>query len=134
MKTAIQTMSGAGLRPERISETAIWTYERADGRRLAIPFSTADAPDGHMQTDIVFGERVPLPPEVLRLPGIDQPLLAAPAALALAWKLLWLATDTYPQGKDLYDAVLLAEHTPPRLDLTIPTWSAVVYVAFVVDV
>ena len=30
---------------------------------------------------------------------------------ALAWKLLWLATDTYPQGKDLYDAVLLAEHT-----------------------
>lgn len=27
------------------------------------------------------------------------------------WKLLWLATVTYPQGKDLYDAVLLAEHT-----------------------
>ena len=45
------------------------------------------------------------------LPGVAAPMLAAPAPLALAWKLLWLATDTYPQGKDLYDAVLLAENT-----------------------
>jgi hypothetical protein len=28
-----------------------------------------------------------------------------------------LATDTYPQGKDLYDAVLLAEHTTVDLAL-----------------
>nr|WP_236646982.1 hypothetical protein [Micromonospora acroterricola] len=52
-----------------------------------------------------------LPPEVLILPGVDEPLLAAPASLALAWKLLWLATDMYPQGKDLYGAFLLGEHT-----------------------
>lgn len=111
IKTAARTASGAGLQPDRITESAIWTYERADGRRLVIPFSTPEAPDGHIQIDVVFGEKLSLPPEALILPDVDQPLLAAPAPLALAWKLLWLATDMYPQGKDLYDAVLLAEHT-----------------------
>ena len=111
IKTAVRTATGGGLQPDRITESAIWTYERADGRRLLVPFRTPEAPDGHVQIDIVFGERLPLPPEVLILPGVDEPLLAAPASLALAWKLLWLATDMYPQGKDLYDAVLLAEHT-----------------------
>lgn len=111
IKTAVRSAAGTGVQADGITETAIWTYERADGRRLAIPFSTPDAPEGHVQVDIVFGERLPLPPQALRLPGIDRPLLAAPAPLSLAWKLLWLATDLYPQGKDLYDAVLLAEHT-----------------------
>ncbi|MGW3607331.1 nucleotidyl transferase AbiEii/AbiGii toxin family protein [Micromonospora sp. NPDC005161] len=111
IKTAIRTATGAGLQPDRITESAIWTYERADGRRLLIPFSTPEASDGHVQIDIVFGERLPLPPEVLILPDVDESLLAAPASLALAWKPLRLATDMYPQGKDLYDAVLLAEHT-----------------------
>ncbi|PMR60013.1 hypothetical protein C1A38_16465 [Verrucosispora sp. ts21] len=111
IKTAIRTATGGGLQPDRITESAIWTYERADGRRLLVPFSVPEAPDGHVQIDIVFGEHLPLSAEVLILPGVDEPLLAAPAPLALAWKLLWLATDRYPQGKDLYDAVLLAEHT-----------------------
>ncbi|MEU4780227.1 nucleotidyl transferase AbiEii/AbiGii toxin family protein [Micromonospora sp. NPDC023633] len=111
IKTAVQTAPGAGLQPDRITESAIWTYERADGRRLVIPFSTPEAPDGHVQIDVVFGEELPVPPELLVLPDVNEPLLAAPASLALAWKLLWLATDMYPQGKDLYDAVLLAEHT-----------------------
>ncbi|HWS37167.1 MAG TPA: hypothetical protein VN408_31030 [Actinoplanes sp.] len=30
---------------------------------------------------------------------------------------MWLFTDTYPQGKDLYDAVLLAERFTADLDL-----------------
>ncbi|GIJ30201.1 hypothetical protein Vqi01_53630 [Micromonospora qiuiae] len=111
IRTAVRTAPGAGLQPDRITESAIWTYERADGRRLLIPFSARGSPDGHIRIDIVFGEQLPLPPEVLTLPGVDEPILAAPASLALAWKLLWLATDMYPQGKDLYDAVLLAEHT-----------------------
>ncbi|MEV0430555.1 nucleotidyl transferase AbiEii/AbiGii toxin family protein [Micromonospora sp. NPDC050495] len=111
IKAAVRSAPGAGLQPDRITESAIWTYERADGRRLVIPFSTPEAPDGHVQIDVVFGEKLPLPPEVLILPDVDEPVLAAPASLALAWKLLWLATDMYPQGKDLYDAVLLAEHT-----------------------
>ncbi|MGC4868124.1 nucleotidyl transferase AbiEii/AbiGii toxin family protein [Micromonospora sp. DT53] len=99
IKTAIRTATGAGLQPDRITESATWTYERADGRRLLIPFSTPEAPDGHVQIDIVFGERLPVPPEALTLPDVDKPLLAAPAPLALAWKLLWLATDRYPQGR-----------------------------------
>ncbi|GAA3753461.1 hypothetical protein GCM10022225_42680 [Plantactinospora mayteni] len=112
LKAAVRSIpDDAGLRADQITESAIWTYERADGRRLAIPFRTPDAPDGHVQLDIVFGERLPLAPEVLVLPHVEEPVLAAPAALSLAWKLLWLATDAYPQGKDLYDATLLAEHT-----------------------
>ncbi len=111
VRAAIGDAPGAGLRPDRISEAAIWTYERADGRRLVVPFGVAGAPDGHVQIDIVFGEQLPLPPETVTVPGMASPLLAAPAPLSLAWKLLWLATDCYPQGKDLYDAVLLAEST-----------------------
>ncbi|MEN3612398.1 nucleotidyl transferase AbiEii/AbiGii toxin family protein [Plantactinospora sp. ZYX-F-223] len=118
LKAAVRSIpDDAGLRADQITESAIWTYERADGRRLVVPFSTPEAPDGHVQLDIVFGERLPIAPEVLVLPGVDEPLLAAPAALSLAWKLLWLATDMYPQGKDLYDAVLLAEHTTVDRDL-----------------
>ncbi|WP_231935168.1 nucleotidyl transferase AbiEii/AbiGii toxin family protein [Micromonospora viridifaciens] len=59
IKTAVRTAPGAGLQPDRITESAIWTYERADGRRLVIPFSTPEAPDGHVQIDIVFGEKLP---------------------------------------------------------------------------
>jgi hypothetical protein len=111
LKAALRAAPGAGLPPQDITETAIWTYERADGLRLALPFDTPDQPDGHVQVDLVFGEPLPLPPHLLTLPGVGVPLTAAPASLSLAWKLMWLATDRYPQGKDLYDAALLAEHT-----------------------
>ena len=93
-----------------MTETAIWTYERADGLRLALPFDTPDLANGTVQIDVVFGEHLPLAPQPLTLPGVAVPVLAAPASLALPWKLMWLATDCYPQGKDLYDAALLAEH------------------------
>ncbi|WP_436521740.1 nucleotidyl transferase AbiEii/AbiGii toxin family protein [Actinoplanes sp. HUAS TT8] len=102
---------GAGLRADRVTRSAIWTYERADGMRLVVPFRVRGVPDGAVQIDLVFGEELPIPPEPLRLPGVAPRVLAATAELSLAWKLLWLATDTHPQGKDLYDAVLLAEHT-----------------------
>jgi hypothetical protein len=107
----------AGLRPEDAGESAIWTYERADGRRLVIPFSAPDVPDGSVQIDVVFGERLPIGPEPVALPGVRTLILAATAELSLAWKLLWLATDRYPQGKDLYDAALLAEHTTVDVEL-----------------
>ncbi|SFE36356.1 Predicted nucleotidyltransferase component of viral defense system [Actinoplanes philippinensis] len=109
--------SEAGLRPGEAGESAIWTYERADGRRLVIPFSTPDLPDGSVQIDVVFGERLPIEPEPVALPGVPALILAATAELSLAWKLLWLATDRYPQGKDLYDAALLAEHTTVDVEL-----------------
>jgi hypothetical protein len=115
---ALAADPGAGLRPDLVVHSAIWTYERADGRRVAVPFTPADGgPGGSIQIDVVFGAALPpsLPPEPITLPGIDRPVLAAPPELALAWKLLWLASDTYPQGKDLYDAALLAELAAPDL-------------------
>ncbi|SNR44018.1 nucleotidyl transferase AbiEii/AbiGii toxin family protein [Actinoplanes regularis] len=114
---AVAASPAAGLRPDRVAESAIWTYERADGRRLTIPFEVPGVPEGIVQIDIVFGEELPTAPEPLLLPGLREPVLAATAGLSLAWKLLWLATDCYPQGKDLYDAVLLAEHTSVDLAL-----------------
>jgi Nucleotidyl transferase AbiEii toxin, Type IV TA system len=114
---AVAARPGAGLRPDRVAETAIWTYERADGRRLVIPFQVPGIPEGIVQIDVVFGEELPIPPSPVTLPGVRRPVLAATAGLSLAWKLLWLSTDWYPQGKDLYDAVLLAEHTTVDLAL-----------------
>ncbi|CAM5432926.1 hypothetical protein SAVIM338S_02503 [Streptomyces avidinii] len=85
----------------------IWTYERVPGRRLVLPWSAPGLPGGQVQLDFVFNERLPVPPEAADVAGAR--LLGASPELSLAWKLVWLAGDMYPQGKDLYDAVLLAE-------------------------
>ncbi|MFG2526860.1 hypothetical protein [Streptomyces sp. NPDC048516] len=51
---------------------------------------------------------------------------AAARALSLAWKVLWLVSDLHPEGKDLYDALLLAESTElPSALLRHPTPRAV---------
>lgn len=112
---ALRATPGAGLQPDQAAQSQIWTYERADGRRLVIPFTRPGLPDGTIQVDVVFGEHLPIPPEPLTVLGV--PVSAATASLSLAWKLQWLATDGYPQGKDLYDAVVLAEHTTVDLGL-----------------
>ncbi|NXY99528.1 nucleotidyl transferase AbiEii/AbiGii toxin family protein [Streptomyces sp. BR123] len=91
----------------------IWTYERVPGRRLVLPWSAPGLPGGQVQLDFVFNEPLPVPAEPVEVAGV--PLLGATRELSLAWKLMWLAGDLYPQGKDLYDAVLLAEsRTPSR--------------------
>jgi hypothetical protein len=98
----------------------IWTYERAPGRRLVFAWQATGLPPGHIQMDFVFGERLWTEPIVTEIPlvsGETARVLAASQELSLAWKLVWLHTDVYPQGKDLYDAVLLAEQTPLRLDI-----------------
>ena len=107
----------AAVGADEVSVEDIWTYERAAGKRLLFPFQADGLPRGTIQLDFVFHEPLPLPAEPLRLDGLDVPVLAASPALALAWKLQWLATDRYPQGKDLYDAMLLAEHTDTDPDL-----------------
>ncbi|MEV6835419.1 nucleotidyl transferase AbiEii/AbiGii toxin family protein [Streptomyces sp. NPDC051133] len=89
----------------------IWTYDRVPGRRTVLPWSAPGLPGGHVQLDFVFNERLPEEPEPLELPG-GTVLRAATPGLSLAWKLMWLLTDLHPQGKDLYDAVLLAERHP----------------------
>ena len=94
----------------------IWTYDRVPGRRLVLPWRAEGTPGGWVQLDFVFGEPLPLAPEPAVVtagsgrPGV--PLQVASKQLSLAWKLVWLMTDMHPQGKDLYDAVLLAEDTP----------------------
>ncbi|MFD0267863.1 nucleotidyl transferase AbiEii/AbiGii toxin family protein [Streptomyces sp. NPDC127106] len=93
----------------------IWTYERVPGRRLVLPWSAPGLPGGQVQLDFVFNEPLPVPPESVEVAGV--PLLGATRELSLAWKLMWLAADLYPQGKDLYDAVLLAESCTPARGL-----------------
>lgn len=94
----------------------IWTYERVPGRRMVLPWSAPGLPDGHVQLDFVFNERLPEPPELVELPG-GAVVQAATPALSLAWKMMWLINDAYAQGKDLYDAVLLAERHPLPYEL-----------------
>ncbi|MFD7640310.1 nucleotidyl transferase AbiEii/AbiGii toxin family protein [Kitasatospora sp. NPDC059795] len=99
--------------PGRSVTEDIWTYERAPGRRLLLGWEADGLPGGTVQLDFVFNEELPVPAEPLELaPGTV--LNVAGRELSLAWKLLWLATDRYPQGKDLYDAALLARSTGLR--------------------
>ncbi|SDX06278.1 Nucleotidyl transferase AbiEii toxin, Type IV TA system [Amycolatopsis xylanica] len=115
---AVKASPGAGVLAERVVREGIWTYERVPGQRLVFPFEVPGLPPGIVQLDFVFGERLQVPPAELELrPGTV--MLAATRELSLAWKLLWLETDMYPQGKDLYDAVLLAEATPISRDLVV---------------
>ncbi|MFJ6566400.1 nucleotidyl transferase AbiEii/AbiGii toxin family protein [Streptomyces sp. NPDC091292] len=94
----------------------IWTYERVPGRRLLIPWSAPGLPGGDVQLDFVFNEKLPVEPQPAEVaPGTV--VWAATPELSLAWKILWLVSDMHGQGKDLYDAVLLAEHHPLRHSL-----------------
>lgn len=97
----------------------IWTYDRVPGRRLVLPWTAEGVPGGVVQLDVVFDERLPTPPEPVPLPALSDggpqaTMLAVSPELSLAWKLMWLVSDAHPQGKDLYDAVLLAESCPLR--------------------
>jgi hypothetical protein len=102
-----------------VARDDIWTYERAEGRRLTFSWAAPGLPPGKLQCDFVFGEALWVPSQILDLPASDGRainVLAATPEQSLAWKMLWLLNDWYPQGKDLYDAVLLAE----RCTLSLP--------------
>ncbi|MFI7382454.1 nucleotidyl transferase AbiEii/AbiGii toxin family protein [Streptomyces sp. NPDC049813] len=99
----------------------IWTYDRVPGRRLLLPWTAPGTQGGTVQIDVVHHELLAAPPALTRL----RPLGAGPGTvvravtpeLSLAWKVMWLIGDMHPQGKDLYDAVLLAEAAPPSYEL-----------------
>lgn len=106
----------------------IWMYEKAPGKRLIIPWECEDPTlNGTVQMDLVFEETMPSEPVLINIAPQDEPavqLMAASAEQSLAWKILWLETDAYGQGKDLYDAVLLAENTTLSVDVLRETFLA----------
>ncbi|MGW6934184.1 nucleotidyl transferase AbiEii/AbiGii toxin family protein [Lentzea sp. NPDC054927] len=114
---AVEDDPGPGLRADQADTEHIWTYERVPGRRIVFPFDVEGLPQGAIQIDLVFNEELPIAPEPVEVTGTI--LLAANQELSLAWKLQWLATDMYPQAKDLYDAALLAGHTTVDTGLVI---------------
>jgi hypothetical protein len=105
----------------RAAIEGIWTYDRVPGLRMMLPWTADDGHSGYLQLDFVFNEHLPADPELtevsLHQDGPRARVLAVTPELSLAWKVQWLITDMYPQAKDLYDAVLLAERTPLRYDL-----------------
>jgi hypothetical protein len=105
---------GVELRPDEVATDDIWTYERVPGTRLVFRWTADQMPWGATQLDFVFGEPLPIAPEFLNVNldhGPPAGLFVASKSLSLAWKLLWLHSDFHPRGKDLYDAMLLAEAT-----------------------
>lgn len=103
---------GVEVLADRVASDDIWTYDRAPGRRLVFPWRAGGLSPGVVQLDFVFGERPADAPVETPVPVADGGTVTAWTATmeqSLAWKVLWLETDGHPQGKDLYDAVLLAE-------------------------
>lgn len=102
-----------------------WTYSGYDtpGVRLVIPWRAEGLGEGQVQLDFARDERLPEAPILSAIPRGDAgpPVVVRTASreLSLAWKLLWLYTDSATGGdarsKDLYDAVLLAESELTRL-------------------
>ncbi|MEV8100358.1 nucleotidyl transferase AbiEii/AbiGii toxin family protein [Kitasatospora sp. NPDC085879] len=123
LAAAAESLSGGvRLHADRAVHDEIWTYDRVPGRRLVLPWTADGLPEGTVQLDFVFTEPLPAEPvrtAVPRLAGTGAPaeLRTADRELSLAWKIVWLVTDGFAQGKDLYDAVLLAESVPLRYEL-----------------
>ncbi len=99
----------------RVRLESIWSYDRAPGRRLSVSTRLDGRPGRYVSMDFVFNEPLPEVPLWTTVGGAE--VWAASPELSLAWKLLWLSTDQYPEGKDLYDATLLAEYATVPLDL-----------------
>jgi len=105
---------------DKIAIDDIWTYERAAGKRIIFPWEAKDLPPGYVQMEVVFNERLWSDPIEILVPTFQDSsklVWSVSRELSLAWKLLWLETDMHPQGKDLYDATLLAEQTHLLLNL-----------------
>ncbi len=98
----------------------IWTYEKAPGKRIVLLWENSqNEPRGTLQIDVVFGEPLSIPAQQTSIRLAHHPpitLMTASKELSLAWKLVWLLTDSYPMGKDLYDATLLSDVTRPTLE------------------
>ncbi|GHF04675.1 hypothetical protein GCM10014715_71110 [Streptomyces spiralis] len=120
-----QAAPGVHLDANEARVDGTWTYTEYDtpGVRLVIPWHAAGLSPGEIRLDFARDERLPEPPVWTPVPrgdgGAPTPVRTASREASLAWKLLWLHTDGRDggraQGKDLYDAVLLAEADGVRL-------------------
>ncbi|MGK5559090.1 nucleotidyl transferase AbiEii/AbiGii toxin family protein [Actinomadura kijaniata] len=110
---------GLRLDARQVRRTTTGGYDLPEplGQRLLVPWQAGEHA-GRVQIDVAFGpppERPPVTVEVPRADGGATRVRAAPPELELAWKLAWLYHDQgwsqqgRARGKDLYDAVLLAE-------------------------
>jgi hypothetical protein len=112
---------GIVLDVDGIREDGTWTYRvyETPGVRLTVPFRTPDGGGGEIQLDFASDETLPQAPVWTAVPrgdgGPPTVTVTASPELSLAWKLLWLCSDGVARGKDLYDAVLLAEAPRTRL-------------------
>jgi hypothetical protein len=109
-------------------EIGDYRYGSLPGQRLELSWH-GRGQVGTVQIDFAFDEPLHDPPEPMPIPprsGLSGPpmvLQTVSKRQSLAWKIAWLAADAGlaaesendpghpgPLGKDLYDAVLLAEH------------------------
>ncbi|MER6122049.1 nucleotidyl transferase AbiEii/AbiGii toxin family protein [Streptomyces sp. NPDC001795] len=119
VRTCPEAAAGVLLDADRADENGTWTYAEYDtpGVRLVIPWRAEGLPPGELRLDFARDETLPEAPVWTAIPRGDgrgpTAVRTASRELSLAWKLLWLHTDCMSggraQGKDLYDAVLLAE-------------------------
>lgn len=119
---------GTEIRIEGIVTDEIWAYDRVPGRRLVLTWQAEDLPLGTSQMDFSLNDQMwhmPVETTLVLPEGRNTTVWTATPELSLAWKLLWLGTDMYPQGKDLYDATLLAENYKLPSDLVLLTMKKV---------
>lgn len=108
---------------------ADYEYEyNSPGERLVIPWRAMDSEaEGEVQLDFAMAETLPDAPIWSAIPrgdaGPPTPVVTVSRELSLAWKLLWLHEDSGSEdgaaGKDLYDAVLLAESPDTHLSASL---------------
>ncbi|MGW3717746.1 nucleotidyl transferase AbiEii/AbiGii toxin family protein [Streptomyces sp. NPDC005133] len=116
---------GIRIDPGAVTSDGVWMYRTYEtpGVRVVVPWQADGLPPGELRMDFAQDERLPEAPVWTACPRVDGgqpiPVRTASQGLSLAWKLLWLSEDQQAEGrsaaKDLYDAVLLAEHPRTRL-------------------
>ncbi|MEY9929149.1 hypothetical protein ABH926_003789 [Catenulispora sp. GP43] len=116
-----QVGAGVVLEAEQFEDSGGWAYaDYADyamrGTRVTVPWRVEGSEVcGKVQMDFAMDEPMPARPRWTRIPRLDggfSVVLGAGPELSLVWKLMWLMEDSkegISQGKDLYDAVVLAE-------------------------
>lgn len=113
---------GVTFQADAVTVDSTWGYsydttEGAGGARLDLPWRADPDMAGSIQLDFAYDERLPEAASLIAVPRQDMSpptvVWAATPQLSLLWKLQWLSVDqeTYGscQGKDLFDAVVLAE-------------------------